>query len=290
MAQKVKLQRPESGPLYDSNGNQVANVPETKPIYKKWWFWVIAALLLIGLVTALGSDDDKKSSDTSNNSSVEATTAVTSTYSMDQLEVRQDSNGEWVAFAGDTVASDYTGIAKNAQGSWYVENGKVNFNKSGNVTFNDVMYTLQGGKVTAEAEVVNGTTKKVEKTQFRVGETLTFSDKSITFVSANDNFTGYNAYADIPAGMKVLQVTFDFANNSNTDFFINSGEFDCYADNESCEFFIWTDNASFMETLSPGRQASGKSAYFLIPENANSIVVEYEKNIFTSDHVEFIVK
>lgn len=288
MAKKVKVNTQNSGPLYDSQGNEVATVPEKKPIYKKWWFWVLIVLFLAIIGSALGGSDED--SNTSSSKSESTTVANVQTYSSDELEVKKDENGTWVAYAGDTVASEYSGIAKNQAGSWYVENGKVDFSKNGSVTINDVMYTIEGGKVVSETEVRNGTTKKVEKTQYKLGETLEFNDRQIKFVSANDNFTGYHSFADIPAGMKVLQVTFDFVNNGNSDFFISSGEFDCYADNEVCESFIWTDDSSFMESISAGRQASGKSAYFLIPQNANSIVVEYEKNIFTSNHVEFIVR
>lgn len=288
MAKKIKVNAQNTGPLYDAQGNEVANVPESKPIYKKWWFWVLAVLLLAIIISALGGDD-KDSSASNDNAEVITTAAAQKTYNIDELDVRQDETGAWVAYAGNEVASDYTGVARNSTGTWYIENGKVNFDKTGSVTINDVLYTIEGGKVVSEAEVRNGTTKKVEKTQFNVGETLEFSDKQIKYVSANDNWTGYESYVDVPAGMSVLQLTFDVVNNSNSDFFISSGEFQCYADNESCETFLWSGD-TFMETLSPGRQASGKSVYFLIPQGANSVVVEYEKNIFSSNHVEFIVR
>lgn len=137
----------------------------------------------------------------------------------------------------------------------------------------------------------SSTTQKTEdKTNFSVGETYADRNVKITFVSANDNFTNVQDYADIPSGKKVVQATFDFENVGSSDFLASDWDFKCYADNESCEDFIWVDGYSFSDTLSAGKTATGRSVYYTVPENANSIVLEYEPDFWSSKKIEFVVK
>lgn len=300
MAKKIKVNQVEPGPVYDAEGKMVAYVPEKKPIYKKWWFWVLAVLLLIILISAIGggSSDEKvaESSNASSSSEVEEEEEVEeivneSNYTIDDLEVRQGDDGEWYAFAGNEIAKGYNGLARNSKGMWFIRDGKVNFQENMEYTSGDRLYVIQNGQVVEEYVEKGGDYQKVEKSQFRVGETFTFNGKTIKFVSANPNFTNYNPYATVPGGYKVLEVVFDFANNGDTDFLYTSGDLDCYADNEKCETFYYVNSgASFFDTLSPGRTASGQKTYFLIPENASSIVCEYETNWWTQNKIEFIVK
>lgn len=134
------------------------------------------------------------------------------------------------------------------------------------------------------------TTTAAEKDFYVVGETYTGTGLTVAFTGANENFTEIMPYSEIPAGMKVVQATFDFTNTGNSDQLISSGDFDCYADNVSCESFLYVDNSSFLDTLSAGRQATGKSVYFQVPDTAQNIVIEYEPNMFSSKKVVFQVK
>lgn len=134
------------------------------------------------------------------------------------------------------------------------------------------------------------TTAAAEKDFYVVGETYADNFCTIAFTGANEYFTGYHSYADVPAGMRVVQATFDFSNTGSSDFTANAYSFECYADNQSCESFYSVDGTGFMDSLSPGRQATGRSVYFLVPENAQSIILEYETNMWTEDKVQFKIK
>ena len=208
MAQKVKVKTQEAGPLKESNGKEVTNMSEKKPIYKKWWFWVLI-VLIIGIIALATS-------------------------------------------GGDSSAGNES--------------------------------------VTPAGSGTTATQKAADKTNFNVGETYSDRNIKITFTGANDNFTNIQEYSDVPAGKKVIQATFDFENVGSSDFLASDWDFKCYADNESCEEFIWVDNYSFSDNLSAGKTASGRSVYFTVPEGAASIVLEYEPDFWSSKKIEFVVK
>ena len=141
----------------------------------------------------------------------------------------------------------------------------------------------------------NGTTAQTtkaetSKTSFQVGETYSDRNVKIAFVSANEDFKDIQDYMDVPDGKKVIQATFDFENVGSNDYLASNWDFKCFADNESCEEFIWVDNAGFSDTLSAGRVANGRSVYYTVPENASNIVLEYEPDFWSSKKIEFVVK
>lgn len=128
------------------------------------------------------------------------------------------------------------------------------------------------------------------KNSYAVGETYEDRNVKITFVSVNDDFRDVQDYMDIPSGKKIVQATFNFENVGSSDITVGSWDYKCFADNESCEEFIWVDDSSFSDTLSAGRQASGRNVYFAVPENATNIVLEYEPDFWSSKKIEFVVK
>ncbi len=131
-----------------------------------------------------------------------------------------------------------------------------------------------------------------KKTSFTVGESYTEDGRTITLTSVNTNFTEYSEYAkeEIPEGSKVIQATFDFANDGDSDFLADAYSFSCFADNESCNSFYYTDDSGFSDTLSSGKKATGRNVYFVVPESAQSIVLEYETDWLTSTRIEFVVQ
>ena len=52
-----------------------------------------------------------------------------------------------VAYNGNKIAWDYTGIAPNENGWWRVENGKVNFNANGIYQNEKGLWKVTNGKV-----------------------------------------------------------------------------------------------------------------------------------------------
>ena len=47
------------------------------------------------------------------------------------------------------VDFSFTGIQSNQYGTWYLKDGKVDFNKNGKVKVDGVTYTIKNGKVVA---------------------------------------------------------------------------------------------------------------------------------------------
>ena len=66
---------------------------------------------------------------------------------------------------------------------------------------------------------------------------------------------------------------------------VNSADFSCYADNESCDqSFIASVNEFSGDTLSTGRKINF-SVVFAVPVDAESIELEYTANIWSSEKV-----
>ncbi len=61
--------------------------------------------------------------------------------------VRQTKDGKWALMDGDKVEKDFTGVAENEHGLWYIENGYVNFDFSGTIEDDTTVYTIEKGKV-----------------------------------------------------------------------------------------------------------------------------------------------
>ena len=107
--------------------------------------------------------------------------------------------------------------------------------------------------------------------------------------NAIDNFRGYNRYADIKDGYKVIKAEFEFENLSTQDEYVSSYDFECYADGYACENFYSVDDSSFSTKLSAGKKTKG-AVYFEVPKDANNIILEYELNYWTDSKAVFIVK
>ena len=125
--------------------------------------------------------------------------------------------------------------------------------------------------------------------EYNIGEIYEDSRIAIKYVSLNDNFTGYSKYANVKSGYKILKADFEFENMSNSDLYVSSYEFDCYADGYDCDAFWSVDDAGFSSSLSSGKKTTG-SVYFEVPENATDITIEYTNNVWTSDRIAFRVK
>ena len=92
-------------------------------------------------------------------------------------------------------------------------------------------------------------------------------------------------------GNKVIQLYFEIKNNGDRDEIVSMFEFNCYADDQACDTFLFSnkDDSLSSATISKGRTTKG-SIYFEVPKNAASIEVEYETNFWTDKKAVFIVK
>lgn len=122
-----------------------------------------------------------------------------------------------------------------------------------------------------------------------VGSSFTVGDLNITINDADTNFTDYeNDYGiNTPDdGMKYIMVSFTFENiGKSGDEYVSIYDFDCYADNASCEQVYTLDDNDFINTnLSAGRNVSFKT-YYAVPSDSESIELEYDENVWTSDKI-----
>lgn len=141
---------------------------------------------------------------------------------------------------------------------------------------------------TVTSSTTDNSQKQEEKTVVNVGEEISTNDVKISFVSAKD-YTDYNSYSAPKTGNKVIRAEFTFENISNSDIYLNNLE--CYADGEKCTEYFYADDykSPTLESLSSGKRVKAV-VYYEVPENAKSIILEYETNAWTSDKVEFKIK
>lgn len=123
-----------------------------------------------------------------------------------------------------------------------------------------------------------------------VNESVKNSKFEIVFTEAKLDFKDYSPDTIIPEGYKVIQAVFNFKNVSEKDQEIDI--FECYADNVKCEQFYYVDNYidPIGQNVSPGRELTNATIYFIVLENTKEIEIEYERNSYTDDKFFFIAQ
>lgn len=120
-----------------------------------------------------------------------------------------------------------------------------------------------------------------------MGETLTTNTLKITYKSSADDKG--SEYFPAASGNKIIKLTFEIENISSTDQIVSVYDFKCYSDDVASSAYYYGDNGLSTTTLSAGRKATG-NVYFEVPQNANSIDVEYETNYWSGNKAIFVVK
>ncbi len=131
------------------------------------------------------------------------------------------------------------------------------------------------------------TQKADEPVKVKVGETLTTNTLKITYKSSADDKGA--EYFPAASGNKIIKLTFEIENISSTDQIVSVYDFKCYSDDVASSAYYYGDDGLSTTTLSSGRKATG-NVYFEVPQNANSIDVEYETNYWSGNKAIFIVK
>lgn len=130
------------------------------------------------------------------------------------------------------------------------------------------------------------TQKADEPVKVKVGETLTTNTLKITYKSSADDKGA--EYFPAASGNKIIKLTFEIENISSTDQIVSVYDFKCYSDDVASSAYYYGDNGLSTTTLSSGRKATG-NVYFEVPQNANSIDVEYETNYWSGNKAIFVV-
>ncbi len=122
---------------------------------------------------------------------------------------------------------------------------------------------------------------------FSVGDMAESKQLKISYLScfADDS---YGMFSEPKEGYHYVTCEFEFENISDSDQHVSSFEFDCFADGIACEDAYFRDDA-LSATLSAGRKGKG-TVTFEIPDNAQTVEVEYLSNFWTSNRVVFTVE
>ena len=130
-------------------------------------------------------------------------------------------------------------------------------------------------------------TKENVDNKFSVGEIVETSNLRITFVSAKE-YQSDNEFMQPKAGNVYYAMEFEVENISDTDQYISSWDFSCYADDYDMEQ-AYMDEFDLDATLSAGKKTKG-FVFFEVPKDAEKIFLEYETNFWTEDKIIFVVK
>lgn len=136
------------------------------------------------------------------------------------------------------------------------------------------------GEKAAEAE-------EEQKNEFVVGDVVEASDLKISFLDAKE-YTSDNEFMQPKDGNVYYKMDFEFENISDSDQYVSSFNFKCYADGYDMEQ-SYMDGMDLDATLSPGKKTKG-SVFFEVAKDSEEITLEYETNFWTEDKIIFIVK
>ena len=201
--------------LNESFDNTFKDKKKQTPLYKQWWLWALLAALIIGILVGFKACD--KISDNSlddvrvtTTASADQTTTVAPKASEGASATANDvvvpagasvqklSEGWGLYDANRRLVTSYNGIASNNNGTWYIKNGKVDFDFTGNLTVNGTTYPVKGGKVdiSAPAADPNVGTETQQKALRKASEYLRempLSYSSLKSVLVSDGFSREDA-------------------------------------------------------------------------------------------------
>lgn len=145
------------------------------------------------------------------------------------------------------------------------------------------IFSSIGNETKIEQNVKNESSGGNELT---VGSSFEKNGLKITVNDANLGYQGYDneyGFYDLPVGMRYIMVSFTFENEGSSDAYVSIYDFNCYADDTSCEQAYFSDGNDFANTnLSPGRNISFQT-YYKVPDNATTIELEYETDFWTGE-------
>ncbi len=126
----------------------------------------------------------------------------------------------------------------------------------------------------------------LEQTEFRVGDIIQDGNMQIVY-AASGRYTEDSDLFQPKDGYQYIFIKLACSNTgSSGDEYISYFSFYCYADGYAVSpYYGGVDDLS--ATLSPGRSTTGY-VYFEVPEDAETIDIEYESNFWTEEKLYFI--
>lgn len=119
-------------------------------------------------------------------------------------------------------------------------------------------------------------------------ETKTFR---ITYQECDTDWKGYSQYLGPKDGNRIVRAYFVMENISNSDQGCGAWEFSCYADGVAADAFYFSsdDAMTSYDSISSGRKLQGYVA-FEVPEDAETVELEYETSFWTQDKIIFMIE
>lgn len=145
-------------------------------------------------------------------------------------------------------------------------------------------------KTEAEAEEDTDTDAQTEvevSNVFNVGDVAELDQIKITFLSAEEYVSG-NQFMQPKEGNMYYRIGFEVENIGDTDAYVSSWDWECYADGYSAEQAYFNDE-SLDATLSSGKKTKGY-IFYEVPKDAQEVTLEYETNFWTENKIIFVIK
>lgn len=130
----------------------------------------------------------------------------------------------------------------------------------------------------------SGDEASAPKNEFHVGDIVETDTLKISYISVED-YISDNEFIQPKDGYKYVKAVFEFENISDSDEYVSSFDFSCYADGYDMEQSYF-DEMKLDATLSPGRKSQG-AIFFEVPVDAQEVIFEYETNFWSEDKVIF---
>lgn len=132
--------------------------------------------------------------------------------------------------------------------------------------------------------------KTEEKTEFKVGETATFDDKSITVTDVQRNYDTGNQFAQPESGKEFVIVTVQITNNSDSTLDYNTFEFKMQDSNgvqQNEAFSALTEGKLNSGSLAKGGKVTGKLAYEVPKDDAGLKLLYQNFSFFDNKAITF---
>lgn len=132
--------------------------------------------------------------------------------------------------------------------------------------------------------------KAEEKTEFKVGETATFDDKSITVTDVQRNYDTGNQFAQPESGKEFVIVTVQITNNSDSTLDYNTFEFKMQDSNgvqQSEAITALSEGKLNSGSLAKGGKVTGKLAYEVPKDDAGLKLLYQNFSFFDNKAITF---
>lgn len=186
------------------------------------------------------------------------------------------------ASAGSKGSGDSSSETSSSQSDVKINKGDANTSET-DASSGDSKGSNDSASDTSSDSGSSDTSNVVE-----AGDSFEASGLKISFTKCDLDFKVKDDKYDLykPAdGKKFIALSFKFENTGDKDEYVSIYDFDCYADNETCDQKFFSKEGDFINTnLSKGRNVSF-TIYYEVPEKAKNIELEYEADFWTDEKV-----